>query len=98
MPGKVSIGQYRNKKDPHRGRKRLQIDALLSACLYRNKKDPHRGRKQFIHCVHSVLSDYRNKKDPHRGRKPLSRVNASMAISGIETKKIPIGDGNILNL
>lgn len=52
MPGKVSIGQDRNKKDPHRGRK---PDTKVLSIEWekpsdRNKKEPHRGRS-FFSCV-----------------------------------------------
>ena len=47
MPVKVSIGQDRNKKDPHRGRKLSGISILQAQRIVvnRNKKAPQRGRK-----------------------------------------------------
>ena len=68
-PGKVSIGQDRNKKDPRR------------------------GRKPKNQTFQSTLEWYRNKKDPRRGRKPHI-VLPFIALRVIETKKIPVGDGN----
>lgn len=45
MPGQVSIGQDRNKKDPHGGRKRSSFGFSTKGLVDRNKKDPRRGRK-----------------------------------------------------
>ena len=49
MLHKVSIGQDRNKKDPHRGRKLYLINVQLIKLIHdRNKKEPHRGRKWIM--------------------------------------------------
>ena len=38
----------------------------------------------------------RNKKDPRRGRKRQYFIQVEKDYNSIETKKIPVGDGNVL--
>lgn len=89
MPAKVSIGQDRNKKDPHRGRKLICLSEG-SQLSDRNKKDPQRGRK-ILQCHFLIHS--RHKEDPQRGRKTVfpSRF-CRFWFFFIEIKKIPKGD------
>ena len=64
MPGKVSIGQDRNKKVPHRGRKLIFFSPLSLNFVYRNKKVPHRGRKRLHKTLIVVIKTIEIKKFP----------------------------------
>ena len=96
MPGKVSIGQDRNKKDPHRGRKRLTIYWRTKLDLMRIeiKKIPIGDGNNTKEKTILIMFIHRNKKDPHRGRKRFFFYCGFDVLTSIEIKKIPIGDGN----
>ena len=50
MPGKVSIGQDRNKKDPHRGRKPKKLFLMRLHRMIEIKKIPiGDGNNKFHH-------------------------------------------------
>ena len=95
MPGKVSIGQDRNKKDPHRGRKHtttflLEVDMI---CNIEIKKIPI-GDGNTNGIVLSVKKIHIEIK-----KIPIGDGNSRMPYPQhvklpIEIKKIPIGDGN----
>ena len=70
MPGKVSIGQDRNKKDPHRGRKLTNGIVLSVKKIHIEIKKIPIGDGNTVSFVFMCqILPHRNKKDPHRGRK-----------------------------
>ena len=69
MPGKVSIGQDRNKKDPHRGRKQCYHGYSSIFFIIEIKKIPIGDGNLTYFCPPLIDISNRNKKDPHRGRK-----------------------------
>ena len=101
MPFYSYSSTYRNKKDPHRGRKQVSdkiAKSIENLLKIETKKIPIGDGNITQDSPKGELKTHRNKKDPHRGRKRFFKTYVKQVKIFIETKKIPIGDGNLHNL